>query len=43
MTANEKTQNYKIVYLNNIYKFCVKIIFMQFHTKNIWFDMINMS
>jgi len=35
MTSNEKTQNYKIVDLDNIYKFCIKIIFIEFHTKNI--------
>ena len=25
MSSNEKTQNYKVVDLDNIYKFCIKI------------------
>jgi hypothetical protein len=28
MTSNEKTQNYKVVDLNNIYNFYIKIIFI---------------
>ena len=43
MTSNEKTQNYKVVDLDNIYKLYIYIynIFIEFHTKNILFD--NMS
>jgi len=33
MTSNEKTQNYKVVDLDNINKFCIKIIFIEFHKK----------
>jgi hypothetical protein len=33
MTSNEKTQNYKVIDLNNIYKFCIKIILIKFHKK----------
>ena len=31
----KKTQNYKVVDLDNINKFCIKIIFIEFQTKNI--------
>jgi len=33
MTSNEKTQNYKVVDLDNIYKFYITIIFIEFHKK----------